>query len=117
MKRDSDEIRQPSENKKQENGVNVFNLMELPPSQRKVIRILLHKRQMTYPDLLKTMEPIEPANKNELSEILEALIERGWITRVDDQCVTYKVNLGHRIVSRSHQDTGRNYTPRSRKTR
>jgi len=107
MKKGSDWLRSQSEGKKRERGVSILDLATLPPNQRKIMRILLRKIEMTHPDLCETVEAMPEAGRmsmDELDEALEELSKQGWLTRTDDQDIVYKVNFHRKAASRLSQN-------------
>ncbi len=103
MRKGSDWLRQQSGNKRRESGISVLDLAKLPPDQRKIMRVLLRKVEMTYSDLCKDVEAMPEADcidQGTLDKALEALCEQGWLTRMSDQDVTYKVNFRRKPTSR-----------------
>ncbi len=102
MKIGSDWLNHQSGNKKREGGISILDLAKLPPNQRKIMRVLLRKVEMTYSDLCKAAEAMPEADRmdqGELDEALETLCKQGWLTRTSDQDVTYKVNFRRKASS------------------
>jgi hypothetical protein len=103
MKKSSDWLSHQSRNRKRESGISVLDLLELPPKQRRIMRVLLRRVEMTYSDLcevLKAMPEVDRVDVGELEEALDALKELGWLTRTDDQDAIYRVNLRRKAGSR-----------------
>jgi len=107
MKKGSDWLRSQSENKKRESGVSVLDLAKLPPNQRKIMRVLLRKIEMTHPDLCETVEGMPEADRMSVDELDKALVElgkQGWLTRKDDQDVVYRVSFHRKTTSKLSQN-------------
>ena len=102
MRKGSDWLRQQSTNKKRESGISVLDLAKLPPNQRKIMRVLLRRVEMTYSELYEAVEAMPEAERidqSELDDALETLSEQGWLIQMDDQRIIYKVNFRRKAAS------------------
>ena len=102
MRKGSDWLRQQPGNRKQGSGISALDLVKLAPNQRKIMRVLLRKAEMTYSDLCKVVEAMPEADRmdrSELDKTLEVLVQEGWLIQVGDQHTTYKVKLRRKAGS------------------
>jgi hypothetical protein len=77
--------------------LNVLDIAELPPVQRKIMRLVLRRVEMTYSDLCAAVDAMpegDRLSRTELDEGLEVLKTNRWVvTGEKDHLSTYKVNL------------------------
>ena len=74
----------------------MLDLAKLPPNQRRIMRILLRKGEMTYSDLYSSVEAVSEADcmdQTEFDKALEVLSKQGWLILTSDQRVIQKVNF------------------------
>jgi hypothetical protein len=92
-----DRLQSKIEDKQKEGGITALDLADLPPALRKIMRLMLRKLQMTYPQLCETMDAMpegERLSRDDLNNALEALYQQSWLTRLGEgQKAIYKVNL------------------------
>jgi hypothetical protein len=90
----------PGDEESQE-GINMLELADLPVPQRRVMRVFLREREMTYPDLCTAVETLpegERLTRAELDEALEILTQQRWLIKHDHDMVHgYKVNFRRRV--------------------
>ncbi|HZB95477.1 MAG TPA: hypothetical protein VE268_05930 [Herpetosiphonaceae bacterium] len=86
-----------------EGGLSILDLESLPPAQRKIMRLIMRKTEISYTDLSQafaSMPGADHLSQAELDETLDALIQQQFLVRSDgDQAITFRVN--HRHNSRS----------------
>jgi len=77
--------------------LNVLEIADLPPTQRKIMRLILRKVEMTYADLcdaVDAMPETDRLSRNELDQVLEVLKADQWVvTGEKDDLPAYRVNL------------------------
>jgi predicted transcriptional regulator len=92
-----------SDDQKQEDGISVLDLESLPPTIRKIMRLMLRKVEITYPDLCEAVEALPEADRlsrADLDEVLDRLIKQRWLIRMGtDRDIAYKVNLRRKAGS------------------
>jgi hypothetical protein len=77
-------------------GISVLDLVDLPEPLRKIMRLMFRKTKLkyTYSEVATEMESF---NKQELDQMLVALVKQGWLIRFgEDESATYKVNLSRK---------------------
>jgi hypothetical protein len=85
-----------------EGGITPLDLAELPPALRKIMRLMLREVEMTSLALHEAAETIldvdrmEPA---ELDEALDALSRQGWLIKMGEENISYRVNLRRKAGS------------------
>ena len=89
--------RAPSPNNNQpEDGVNPYDLPNLPESQLKILNIILRKRQISYHELVEQLDHLDnvEALQTELDDILDRLSNDGHIVWfIEGEETTYRSNL------------------------
>ncbi|MDH5506385.1 MAG: hypothetical protein OEZ02_04125 [Anaerolineae bacterium] len=92
-----DRIQSELDNRDDEGGLSPLDLKDLPSPLRKIMRIMLRKVEITSAELFVAvgeMPEDDRLNKDELLEVLKALIKQGWlITLGEGEGMRYKVNL------------------------
>ena len=85
-------------------GISVLHLQDLPPSLRRLMRIMLREAEMTYQDLGEAIKALPEENRlsqDDLDEALRVLTEQSWLIQMGEgERVTYKVNLRARPGSK-----------------
>ena len=85
------------------NGLKASYLLDLPPDQRRVMRVLLRHTELTYADLSQALEALPEADRlttEALDKVLVILTEQTWAIRSEiDQTVYYKANFHRRTES------------------
>ncbi len=78
-------------------GISALDLGNLPPAPRRILRLLLRTRELTYPALCAAVEALPAAerlSRAELDAVLKRLIEQGWLSWRDSaHGPIYTVNL------------------------
>lgn len=92
-----DRLQRQIEDKQKEGGITALDLADLPPALRKIMRLMLRKLQMSYPQLCEAMDNL-PENERlshpDLDQALESLTKQAWLIRLGEgQKAIYKVNL------------------------
>jgi hypothetical protein len=92
-----DRLNKEIENKQKEGGITALDLVDLPPSLRRIMKLMLRELQMTYPRLCEAMDSMSEEDRltrNLLDEALSALTEQFWLVRIGEgEKAIYKVNL------------------------
>jgi hypothetical protein len=92
-----DRLQSKIEDKQKEGGITALDLADLPPTLRKIMRLMLRQLQMGYPELCKAMDDMPEENRlsrADLDKSLEALTQQAWLTRLGEGSkAIYKVNL------------------------
>ncbi|MCC7119296.1 MAG: hypothetical protein IT310_12290 [Anaerolineales bacterium] len=92
-----DRLNKEIENKQKEGGITPLDLVELSPTLRKIMKLMLRELQMTYPRLREVMDAMPEAERltpNSLDEALASLTEQFWLIRIGEkEKAIYKVNL------------------------
>jgi hypothetical protein len=98
-----DRLQKQIENKQKEGGITALDLADLPPALRKIMRLMLRRVQLNYPELRQAMEEIpedERLSNAELDKALETLSEQGWLIQIGKkEKAIYKVNLRRKAGS------------------
>jgi len=84
-------------------GISPLDLVKLPPSLRKIMRLMLRELQMSYPRMCEVMDSMpeqDRLTRAELDEALSTLTEQFWLIRIGEkEKAIYKVNLRRRAGS------------------
>jgi len=92
-----DRLNKEIQDKQQEGGITPLDLAGLPPTLRKIMRLMLRELQMTYPRLCEVMDSMPEAerlSRNDLQDALSTLTQQFWLLRIGDgEKAIYKVNL------------------------
>lgn len=92
-----DRLQRQINDKNQQGGITALDLADLPPTLRKIMRLMLRQVQMSYPQLCDLMDGLpenERLTRNELDAALDTLTQQAWLTRLGEGVkAIYKVNL------------------------
>jgi hypothetical protein len=80
----------------EEGGLSILDLADLPPTQRKLMRLMLREVQLTYEELRGAVEAwpeAERMGQEELDEALDVLSKNLWLIRMGEEHITYRANL------------------------
>ena len=92
-----DRLQRQIEDKNKEGGITALDLADLPPALRKIMRLMLRKLQMNYPELCEAVDGMpenERLSRADLDLSLENLTQQAWLTRLGEgPRAVYKVNL------------------------
>jgi hypothetical protein len=98
-----DRLNKEIESKQKEGGITPLDLVELSPTLRKIMKIMLRELQMTYPRLREVVEAMpeeERLTQNLLDDALSTLTQQFWLTRIgENEKAIYKVNLKRKTGS------------------
>jgi hypothetical protein len=92
-----DRLQTKIEDKQKEGGITALDLADLPPALRKIMRLMLRRLKMSYPQLCETMDALPEADRlsrDDLDKALEDLTRQSWLIRLGEgEKAIYKVNL------------------------
>jgi hypothetical protein len=92
-----DRLQQHIEDKQKEGGITALDLTDLPPSLRKIMRLMLRQLRMNYSQLCDAMDKVpenERLSRVDLDSALDTLTHQSWLIRLGEgQDAVYKVNL------------------------
>jgi hypothetical protein len=78
-------------------NMTALDLLELAPSLRKIMILLLRHGEITYPricELNDQLPELERLNRPELDKALQSLVEQHWLIKLgEDKLLTYKVDM------------------------
>jgi hypothetical protein len=98
-----DRLQKEIENKEGEGGITALDLADLPPTLRKIMRLMLRELQLNYPQLQETIAALpenERLSNKHLDEALDVLTTQGWLIRIGlGEKAIYKVNLRRKAGS------------------
>lgn len=85
-----------------EGGITPLDLAGLPPALRKIMRLMLREIEMSYSDLCevaKTMQEADSLSPAELDKALDDLSRQGWLIKMGEEKISYRVNLRRKAGS------------------
>jgi len=92
-----DRLQKEIEDKQKDGGITPLDMVDLPPALRKIMRVMLRRVQMSYPELTEAMKSVpekERLSNDELEEAITALVEQSWLMKLGEgERAIYKVNL------------------------
>ncbi|HMB24742.1 MAG: hypothetical protein ACM33V_14035 [Chloroflexota bacterium] len=92
-----DRLQKEIENKESEGGITALDIADLPPTLRKIMRLMLRELQLSYPQLKEAIAALpenEQLSGKHLDEALGVLTSQGWMIRIGQgEKAIYKVNL------------------------
>jgi hypothetical protein len=93
---------------KRENGISALELADLPPSLRRIMRLMLRELVMKTDQIVTAVEAMPETNRmsrNEIEVALAALVEQNWLlTSGEGEFLSYRVNLRRKAGSALGQD-------------
>ena len=99
-----DRLQKEIENKEGEGGITALDIADLPPTLRKIMRLMLRELQLNYPQLIETVAAMpdnEQLAHKDLDEALNVLTAQGWLIRIGQgEKAIYKVNLRRKAGSK-----------------
>jgi hypothetical protein len=99
-----DRLDKEIKDKQAEGGITPLDLAALPPSLRKIMRLMLRELSMSYPRMCEVMDAMPEADRlprAELDSALSELTEQFWLIRIGEkEKAIYKVNLRRREGSK-----------------
>jgi hypothetical protein len=98
-----DKLQNKIENRTQEGGISAIDIASLPPTLRKIMRLMLRENEMAYTAIREAVEAMAEADRispADLSEALNTLTAESWLIRLgQEDAVTYRVNLRRKAGS------------------
>jgi len=92
-----DRLQKEIEDKQKDGGITPLDMVDLPPALRKIMRVMLRRVQMSYPDLLEAMKSVpekERLSSDDLEKAIATLVEQSWLMKLGEgERAIYKVNL------------------------
>ncbi len=92
-----DRLQNKIEDKREDGGITALDLVDLPPSLRDIMRLMLRRLKITYPELCKAMDAMpekQRLSRPKLDSALNTLTRQFWLVRLGEgEQATYKVNL------------------------
>lgn len=86
-----------------EGGISPLDLAKLPPSLRKIMRLMLRELQLSYPRMCEVMDAVpeqDRLTRAELDDALSTLTDQFWLIRIGEkEKAIYKVNLRRKAGS------------------
>ncbi len=99
-----DRLQKEIENKGSEGGITALDLADLPPTLRKIMRLMLRELQLNYPQLLEAIASLPEEQRlaqKDLDEALDTLTTQSWLIRIgQSEKAIYKVNLRRKAGSK-----------------
>jgi hypothetical protein len=99
-----DRLQKEIEDKGGEGGITALDIADLPPTLRKIMRLMLRELQLNYPQLIETVAALpdnEQLARKDLDEALGVLTAQGWLIRIGQgEKAIYKVNLRRKAGSK-----------------
>ena len=98
-----DRLQNKIEDKKEEGGITALDLVDLPPSLRDIMRLMLRRLKMTYPELCAAVDKMPEKQRityQALDSALNTLTRQFWLIRLGEgEQAIYKVNLRRKAGS------------------
>jgi hypothetical protein len=98
-----DKLQNQIENRAQEGGISAIDIASLPPTLRKIMRLMLRENEMAITAIREAVEGMAEADRisqADLSDALNTLTAESWLIRLgQDETVTYRVNLRRKAGS------------------
>jgi hypothetical protein len=92
-----DRLQKEIEDKQKDGGITPLDMVDLPPALRKIMRVMLRRVQMSYPDLVEAMKSVpekERLSPDDLEKAIATLVEQSWLMKLGEgERAIYKVNL------------------------
>jgi hypothetical protein len=92
-----DRLDKEIKDKQKEGGITPLDLVALPPSLRKIMRLMLRELSMSYPRMCEVMDALPEADRLSRADLDSALLEltdQFWLIRIGEkEKAIYKVNL------------------------
>jgi hypothetical protein len=103
-----DRLQQQLDIRKREEGISALEITDLPPSLRRVMRLMLREVVMKYTDLcvsVEAMPQVDRPSRTELDQALTTLVEQNWLSCYGEgEFTSYRVNLRRKAGSQLGQD-------------
>ena len=98
-----DRLQKRIDDKQKEGGITALDLADLPPALRKIMRLMLRKLQMDYPQLCEAIESLpedQRLARTDLDDALKTLSQQAWLIQIGEgERAIYKVNLRRKAGS------------------
>jgi hypothetical protein len=98
-----DRLQNKIEDKREEGGITALDLVELSPTLRTIMRLMLRRLKMTYPELCEAVDKMPEKQRmshEELEKALNLLTQQFWLIRLGEgDKALYKVNLRRKAGS------------------
>lgn len=92
-----DRLNKEIKDKQKDGGISPLDIAALPPSLRKIMRLMLRELSMGYPrirEVVDAMPETDRLTRDELDSALSDLTEQFWLIRIGEkEKAVYKVNL------------------------
>jgi predicted transcriptional regulator len=92
-----DRLQNKIEDKKDEGGITALDLVDLSPSLRSIMRLMLRRLKMTYPEVCAAVDSMPEKQRMSHDEVklaLNTLTKQFWLIRLGEgDSAIYKVNL------------------------
>ena len=92
-----DRLQNKIDDKREEGGITALDLVDLSPSLRSIMRLMLRRLKMTYPEVCAAVDKMPEKQRMSHAEIkrsLDTLTKQFWLIRLGEgEKATYKVNL------------------------
>lgn len=92
-----DRLQRQIDDRNKEGGITALDLADLPPTLRRIMRLMLRRLQLSYPQLCEIMDDMpenERLSRADLDHSLASLTQQAWLTRLGEgEKAIYKVNL------------------------
>ena len=99
-----DRLQKEIENKGGEGGITALDIADLPPTLRKIMRLMLRELQQSYSQLTEAIAALPEKERlaaKDLDEALNALSTQSWLIRIGQgEKAIYKVNLRRKAGSK-----------------
>jgi hypothetical protein len=81
--------------------LNVLDIADLPPTQRKIMRLILRKVEMTYSEVCAAVEALpetDRMSRADLDQVLMALTQERWLVRIEKELLpSFRANLRRNV--------------------
>lgn len=98
-----DRLNKEIKDSQKDGGISPLDIAQLPPSLRKIMRLMLRELTMSYPRMCEVMDAMpekDRLSRVELDSALSSLSEQFWLIRIGEKDkAIYKVNLRRKAGS------------------
>ncbi len=98
-----DRLQNKIEDKREEGGITALDLVDLSPSLRNIMRLMLRRLKMTYPEVCAAVDKMPERQRmshDEIKMALNTLTKQFWLIRLGEgDTAIYKVNLRRKAGS------------------
>lgn len=114
-----DRLQKQIDDKRKAGGISVLDLADLPPTLRKIMRLMLKQIRMDYPQLVEAVEQMpegERLSRADLDEALKKLAQQAWLIQIGaGKRAVYKVNLRRKAGSQLSETIWQNLDSKLKK--